>query len=136
MKDIIRRIIATILPLAGIATLGRYIYQGQSVVKDYMQSNQYIVLAAFALVFLAFLFHFGILSIAAKRLKLKGIVMGLLIILGATYFIANDASKGMFAWDILAVIGILMLYLTLAWMIVTSKAQSKVVESKQQIIEV
>lgn len=97
MKDAIRRIISIILPLAGMATLGRYMYQGQAVVKDYMQSNQYIILAAFALVFLIFLFHFGILSIAAKRLKLKAAVMGLLVILGATYFITNDASKGIYA---------------------------------------
>ncbi len=136
MKDAIRRIISIILPLAGMATLGRYMYQGQAVVKDYMQSNQYIILAAFALVFLIFLFHFGILSIAAKRLKLKAAVMGLLVILGATYFITNDASKGIYAWDMLIVIGVLMLYLTLAGLIVTKKVQNKITESKQQIIEV
>jgi hypothetical protein len=58
------------------------------------------------------------------------------VILGAAYFIANDASKQIYAGDILTVIGALMLYLTLAGLIVSSKAQSKVIEKKQQIIEV
>ena len=136
MKDIIRRIIATILPLSWLATIGLYMYHGQSVIKDYMQSNQYIVLSAFVLIFLAFLFHFGILSVAAKWLKARGVVMWLLVVVWSTYFIANDASVGMYAWDILVVIGVLMMYLTLAGLIVTSKAEEQVMESKQQIIEV
>ena len=128
--------IATILPLGWMSVLWWYIYHGQSVVKEYMQSNEYIVLGAFALVFLAFLFHFGILSIAAKWLKIRGVVMWLLVVIGAYYFIANDVSRWLYAWDIILVIWVLMIYLTLAWWIVTTKASEKVVESKQQIIEV
>ncbi|MEI7478014.1 MAG: hypothetical protein WCJ81_06065 [bacterium] len=44
MKDIIRRIIAIVLPLAGIGTVARYMIHGISVLQDYIQPQQYAVL--------------------------------------------------------------------------------------------
>ena len=54
----------------------------------------------------------------------------------ANYFLINDPSHGIYAADIVAVIGVLMVYLSLAGWIITEKTQQLVQESKQQIIEV
>ncbi len=136
MKDILRRVLSILLPVAGIGTIVRYMSQGMQVVKDYWMSNMYIVLGWLWLVFLIFLFQFGILSIAAKWLKVRAVVMGLIVILIGYYCINNNASQNMFAGDIISVVGVLMVYLPLAWFIVTEKTQQKIVESKQVIIEV
>lgn len=136
MKDILRRILSIALPWAGLATIGRYMMQGTQLVKDYLMSYNYIVLGGLVIVLLAFLLQFGILTVAAKWLKARAVVMGLLVILIAYYCIVNDAGQYVFAGDILTVIGVLMVYLPLAGLIVTEKTQQKITESKQVIIEV
>ena len=136
MKDIIRRIIAIVLPLAGIGTVARYMIHGISVLQDYIQPQQYAVLGWLWAVFLVFLFHFGILSLAAKWLKVRAVILWLIVVAMANYFLLNDASRGIYAADIVAVIGVLMVYLSLAGWIITKKTEQLVQESKQQIIEV
>lgn len=110
--------------------------QGTQLVKDYLMSYNYIVLGGLVIVLLAFLLQFGILTVAAKWLKVRAVVMGLLVILIAYYCIVNDAGQYVFAGDILTVIGVLMVYLPLAGLIVTQKTQQRITESKQVIIEV
>ncbi len=136
MKDTIKKIIASILSLGGLAVLGFYVYQWMPVVKDYMAQYTWYVLGAFAVLFLAFFLQFGIVVLPAKWLKVRAVVLGLVIAMGWYYFIANDAAINLFAGDVIWLIWVLMIYLTLAWWIVTKSAQKKVEQWKQIVIEV
>lgn len=52
------------------------------------------------------------------------------------YFIENNATTTIYAWDIISILGVLMVYLTLVWLIVTKKAEKKVLQGRQIVIEV
>jgi hypothetical protein len=135
-KDIIRKIIASILSLWGIALLGYYFQQNVAIAKEYVAAYNAYVLIGLIVVFLAFFLHFGIVLFTWKWLKARAIVLGLLLIVASHYFVGNDVTNKMYAWDAISVIWVAMIFLTLWGLIVTKQAQQKLEQSKQVIIEV
>ena len=136
MKDTGRKIISSLLALSWLATLGIYMYQWIAVVKEYALQYNYYVLIALWLLFVMFFLQFWLVVLSWKWLKIRAVVIWLLVVLLWYYFINNDASRWIFAWDIISIIWVLMIYLSLAWVIVTKHAEKKEALKKQVIIEV
>lgn len=136
MKDILRRVLSILLPWAGLATIGRYTMNWTTIVKDYLMAYNYPILGLLAVVFLFFLVQYWLIVVVQKWLKVQAVLLWLVVILIAHYALVNDASNYIYASDIIMIIGVLMVYLPLAWLIVTEKTQQKIIESKQVIIEV
>lgn len=136
MRDTGRKIISAILALWWLATLGFYMYQWAPIVKDYVAQNMYYIVWALALIFIIFFLQFGLVVLPGKRLKLKAVVMWLLVVILWYYFISNDAAAWMFAGDIISLLWVLIIYLSLAWVIVTKQAEKKEALKKQVVIEV
>lgn len=136
MKDTARKIIASILSLGWLATIGLSLQQWMTIVQSHLVQHSMYIITAVLVIFLAFFLQFGITIIPGKRLKMKWVLAWLTVILMWHYFFANNIENRVFVWDILLVIGVLMVYLTLAWLIVTKWAEKAIEKSKQTIIEV
>jgi hypothetical protein len=136
MKDTGKRILSAILALWWLGTLWLYIYQWLPVVKEYMMQYNYTIIGALWVLFVFFFLQFSLLILPGKWLKIKAVVIGLLVVLMWYYFINNNASKWIYAGDIISLLWVLMIYLSLGWMIVTKQAEKKISEGKQVIIEV
>lgn len=136
MKDTFRKIIATLLSWTGLATLGLYTYNHSMIVKDYVAQYNYYIIGTLWIIFLAFFLQFGIVVFRGNKLKIKAILAWLVVILMGYYYIKNDVWAGIYAWDIIMVLWVLMIYLTLAWLIVTQKAEKQIEKAKQVVIEV
>ncbi len=136
MKDKGRKIICSIIAFWWLATLWIYMYRWMPLVKDYVAQYNYYILAALGLLFIVFFLQFGLVLLHGKWLKVRAIVIWLAVILIWYYFINNDASRGIYAGDIITLIWVLMIYLSLVWVIVTKQAEKKQALKKQVIIEV
>ena len=136
MKDTGRKIISSLLSLWWLVTLGLYMYRWMPLVKDYATQNTNYILWALGILFIVFFLQFWLVLISGKWLKVRAIVMWLLVVLLWYYFINNDSSRWIFAWDIISIIWVLMVYLSLAWVVVTKQAEKKEALKKQVIIEV
>ena len=136
MKDTGRKITSSMLALWWLATLGIYMYRWMPVVKDYVAQNTYYILWALGIIFVMFFLQFWLVLFSGKWLKVRAIVMWLAVILLWYYFINNDASRWIFAGDIITLIWVAMIYLSLVWLIVTKQAEKKQALKKQVIIEV
>lgn len=71
-----------------------------------------------------------------KWLKIRAVVVGLLLVLAGHYFLINNPNAGIFAGDMIALLWVVIVFLTLGWLIVTTKAAKKIEQSKQIVIEV
>lgn len=136
MKDTVRKIISTIIAFGWLSTLWFYMYQGLPVIKDYVIQYNYYILGTLWIIFILFFLYFGIVVLTGKWLKVRAIILWLVVILFWYYFINNDPSRWIFAGDIIALLWVLMIYLSLAWLIVTKHAEKKQSLKKQVIIEV
>lgn len=136
MKDSVKKIISTLIALGWLVTLGIYMYQWTTLIKDYVAQYNYYIIGALWAVFLIFLLQFWLVILPGKWLKVRAVVMGLIIVLLSYYFVNNDASSGVFAADILSVLWVLMIYLSLAGVTITKQAENKIAQSKQVIIEI
>ncbi len=136
MKDILRRVLSVLLPGVWLATIGRYAMNWITIIKDYLTAYNYPILGLLAVIFLFFLVQYGFFTIVQKWLKVQAVLLWLVVVLIAHYALINDVNNYIYASDIVMIIGVLMVYLPLAWLIVTEKTQQKIIESKQVIIEV
>lgn len=136
MKDILRRVFAAVLSLWWLWVIWYYMNTNSIIVKEYVSQYNYYIIGAIGLLLVYFFVQFVLLLISPKWGKVKWVIVGLVLVLLSFYFIKNDGVNSMYAGDILWVIGILMVYLTLAWYIVTKQAQKAVERSKQIVIEV
>ncbi len=135
-KDIIRKIVASIISLWGIAMIWYYYSQNIAIAKQYVSQYNLSVVILIVVIFLAFFLHFGIVVLTWKWLKARAIALGLLLIVSSHYFVDNNVANNMFAGDIISVLWVAIIFLTLGGLIVTKQAQQKLEKSKQVIIEV
>lgn len=136
MKDTGRKTLSSLIALWWLATLGIYMYRWLPLVKEYVAQYNYYILAALGAIFVVFFLQFWLVVLSGKWLKIRAIILWLFVILFWYYFINNDVSRGIYAGDIIALLWVLMIYLSLAWMIVTKSAEKKEALKKQVIIEV
>lgn len=136
MKDTVRKILAMLLPIGGLAVLGLYTAQNITIVQNHMLSQQWVVLGVIAAILLAFFLQFGIVVFTRKRPKVRAIGYGVALLLMAHYTLVDDVQRNIFAGDIMTLLGVLIVFLTLAGWIVTHSVQKKIQEGKQVIIEV
>ena len=136
MKDTGRKITSSLLSLWWLATLGIYMFRWMPVVKDYVAQNTYYILWALGIIFAVFFLQFWLVLFSGKWLKVRAIVMWLAVILLWYYFVNNDASRWIYAGDIITLIWVAMIYLSLVGLIVTKQAEKKESLKKQVIIEV
>lgn len=133
--DILRRIFAIVFPWVGLAAMGWYMYNG--VATTWLpQPYSYIVIWLTAIVLLGVLVVFGVLALPVSRAKIRSIIAWLVVILLWFRFFQNDIDSALYIGDILVVVGAFITYLSLWGLIVSKKAQEKLKESKQIIIEV
>ena len=133
--DIVRRIFAILLPALWLGTIGWYMYNGNQI-SNLPEPYSFIVTWLVVLLLLVFLIVFGVLALPISKAKLWAIVISLLIVILGYWFLLNDVDKGIYVWDIVTVIGVIMTYLSLWWLMVSKKSQQKLKESKQIVIEV
>lgn len=133
--DIVRRIFAILLPALWLGTIGWYVYYGKQI-SNLPEPYSFIVTWLVVLLLLVFLIVFGVLALPISKAKLWAIVISLLIVILGYWFLLNDVDKGIYVWDIVTVIGVIMTYLSLWWLMVSKKSQQKLKESKQIVIEV
>lgn len=136
MKDTGRKTLSSMIALWWLATLGIYIFRWLPLVKEYVAQYNYYILAALGTIFIVFFLQFWLVILSGKWLKIRAIILWLFVILLWYYFINNDVSRGIFAGDIIIFLWVLMIYFSLAWLIVTKQAVKKEALKKQIIIEV
>lgn len=114
MKDTARRAISFLLPIGGLSILAWYTQHHVTIIQSARVSQQRAILGVFAVILLAFLLQFGIVMFPGKWLKLRAVAMGLLLIIASHFFLIDNAQAGIYAGDLMTVIGLLMLFLSLA----------------------
>jgi hypothetical protein len=80
--------------------------------------------------------QFGIVQSAGKWMKLRGVALSLILILGGHYLLVNDVSQHIYVGDVMRVIGVILAYSTVAGLTISQKALQAHKVSQQVIIEV
>ena len=133
--DLLRKIFAILLPALWLGAIGWYINHGNQI-STLPEPYSFIVTWIIILLLLGFLIVFGLLALPISKAKLWAIIASLLVVVLGYGFLVNDVDKGIYVGDIVTVIGVVMVYLSLWGLIVSKKAQQKLKESKQIVIEV
>lgn len=136
MSDGLRRSVTVIIGVAGIAYIAWLMAQGQTFVVDSLIPYQLYVGIGFMLLFFLFVFGLALRPLAIKRLKWRVIAFSIAIILLANYMLIDKADAGIYAGDVVALIGVLIFFLALAGVLITKKAKKQVEKAMQEIIEV
>lgn len=133
--DILRRIFAILLPAVWIGAIGWYVYHGNQV-STLPEPYSIIITWLIGLLLVGFLIVFGLLALPISKAKLWATVASLLVVVLGYWFLVNDVDKAIYVGDLVTVIGVIMAYLSLWGLMVSKKAQQKLKESKQIVIEV
>jgi|GEM_PF-318877 len=136
MSDGLKRTIAAIIGVAGIAYIARLMAQGQTFVVDSLIAQQMIVGAVFIALFLAFVIRLSIRPLAIKRLKRRVVLYSIVVIFLGHYLLIDRADQGIFAGDIVSVIGVIIFFLAISGVLFTKKAKKELEAKIQEIIEV
>lgn len=136
MSDFLKRTIAGLLGCAGIAYIGRMLAQKQTFVIDAWLPHQLWVGIALIALFLIFVVGLALKPFALKRLKWRVVAYGLVMVLVGHYLLIDNAATGMYAGDVVTLLGVLIFFLALAGALITKKVQKSVEQAMQQVIEV
>ena len=86
--------------------------------------------------FFLFILRLAIKPLAIKRLKWWVIAYSLLVVFLGRYLLTNKADAGVYAGDIVILIGVLIFFLTLTGALITKKVKRRIEKTMQEIIEV
>lgn len=136
MSDGMRRSLAAIIGAGGIAYIAWMMSQQQVFVKDSLVANQMWVGIGFMVLFFLFILWLAIKPLAIKRLKWWVIAYSILVIFLGNYLLIDKAEAGVYAGDIVVLIGVLIFFLALTGALITKKVKQKIEHAMQEIIEV
>lgn len=136
MSDGLRRSITAVIGAAGIAYIAWLMSQGQTFVVESLVPYQLYIGIGFIVLFVVFVFALALRPLAIKRLKWWVVAFSLAIILLGQYMLIDKADAGIYAGDIVALIGVLIFFLALAGVLITKKAKRQVEKAMQEVIEV
>lgn len=114
MSDGLKRTIAAIIGVGGIAYIAWLMSQGQTFVADSLIAHQMIVGVGFIVLFFAFLLWLAIKPLAIKRLKWWVVAYSIVLIFLGHYMLIDKADQGIYAGDIVAVIGVVIFFLAIS----------------------
>lgn len=136
MSDGIKRTIAAVIGAGGIAYISWLIAQWQTFVPESLIANQLVIGIVFIALFFALILWLAIKPLAIKRLKWWVAAYSILLILLSNYFLIDKADQGIYAGDIVSVIGVIIFFLSVSGVILTKKAKKKLQSKIQEVIEV
>ncbi len=136
MSDGLKRTIAAIIGTAGIAYIAWLIAQGQRFVPEQYAANELVIGIVFIALFFFFVLWLAIRPLAIKRVKRWVVLYAIVLILLANYFLIDKADQGIYAGDIVSVIGVIIFFLAISGVILTKKAKKKLESRIQEVIEV
>ncbi|EKD25401.1 MAG: hypothetical protein ACD_80C00069G0005, partial [uncultured bacterium (gcode 4)] len=136
MKDIIKRIIISVISWLFLGYLAYLFFQGTVIVQSgFVEFNSlyYLILALICL----FLFIlFGIYPVHFRMTKATLFVLGIaLIIIGDTVLL-NDVTSYIYVWDLFKVLWVILTLLAWTNVLITDKIQKKKQDKNIEIIEV
>lgn len=99
-------------------------------------ANQLVIGIVFIALFFALILWLAIKPLAIKRLKWWVAAYSILLILLSNYFLIDKADQGIYAGDIVSVIGVIIFFLSVSGVILTKKAKKKLQSKIQEVIEV
>ena len=88
------------------------------------------------LLFFFFVLWLAIKPLAIKRLKWRVVAYSVVLILLANYLLLDNAAQGIYAGDVVAVIGVIIFFLAISGVLFTKKAKKQLESKVQEIIEV
>ncbi|HMS90674.1 MAG TPA: hypothetical protein PKC87_00425 [Candidatus Absconditabacterales bacterium] len=136
MKDIIKRIIISIISGLFIGYIAYLFFQNMIIVQSaYLDYNTlyYLILVLICL----FLFVlFGIYPVYFRLTKATLFVLGLVLIIIGDTVLLNDISTYVYVGDIFKVLGVVLTLLAWTNILITDKISKKKQEKNVQIIEV
>jgi len=136
MKDIIKRIIISIISWLFLGYLAYLFFQNTVIVQSFYIEYNTIYYLVLALICLFLFILFGIYPVHFRMTKATLFVLGLALIIIWDTVLLNDISTHVYIWDIFKVLWVVLTLLSRTNVLITDKVQKKKQAKNVEIIEV